>query len=99
MYKALIFFVRIDQYNIIVGFTNLLTISLLQSKFLIVFLRNLHRLYSWDSREIYLTSLFTYSLLALFLILISPSPKPQWFPPDSHNDPEPKGTTHLVNPM
>ena len=81
------------------GFTNLLTISLLQSKFLIVFLKNLHTLYSWDSRELYLTSLFTYSLLALFLILLSPSPKPQWFPPDSHNDPEPKGTTTVSLPI
>ena len=29
----------------------------------------------------------------MVLNLLSPSPKPQWFPPDSHNDPEPKGTT------
>ena len=36
---------------------------------------------------------FFYSYLALFGILLSPSPKPRWFPPDSRNDPEPKGTT------
>ena len=41
---------------------------------------------------------FYYSYLALFGILLSPSPKPQWFPPDSRNDPEPKGTTQVVNP-
>ena len=41
---------------------------------------------------------FYYSYLALICILLSPSPKPQWFPSDSRNDSEPKGTTQLVNP-
>ena len=40
--------------------------------------------------------LIIYSLLASSHILLSPSPKPQWFPPDSRNDPEPKGTTTAV---
>ena len=42
-------------------------------------------------------SFLNFSLLALFLILLSPSPKPQRFPPDSRNDPEPKGMTPVCS--
>ena len=74
---------------------NLLAIFLLQSNFLIVFLKTFIH-YTHGIHENYILLLFfTYSLLALFLILVSPSPKPQWLLPDSCNDPKLKDTMAL----
>ena len=52
----------------------------------LIYIRGIHE--SYFSFYLFFTS--------FICILLSSSPKPQWFPPDSRNDPEPKGTTTCI---
>ena len=81
MYMVVDYFTRIDQYNLFVGFTKLSSKLSLTILILIKYTKlvGFTRLISYFS--------FYYSYLALICILLSPSPKPRRFPPDSRYDP------------
>ena len=58
----------------------------------------INTLYSWDSRVFHIfLSYNLFHIVNCLRILLSPSPKPQRFPPDSPNNPNPKGTTPFMD--